>query len=161
MSTKKKPYTRAQKIATVLTIIGTVVSISGILLNEPIVINLELNKIKDNDFENNYFKLDYLLINNYRDSVIFPDDKLTVKAGLVNKWDNNLNYFPTIKVLQGEKIIEGPFQLQNYTLIPNGGWAFFQQEFFVDDATSMLKYIVFSVMLNSIFFDVNSSNMNR
>ncbi len=93
--------------------------------------------------------------------VNFPDDKLTVKAALINKWDNELNYCPTIKVLQGEKIIEGPFQLQNYTLIPNKGWTFFQQEFFVGDATSMLKHIVFSVMLNSIFFDVNSSNMNR
>lgn len=133
MTTKKKPATRAQKIVTLMTIIGAIISISYILFNEQIIINFELNKISDIDFENNYFALDAVLINNYRDSIVFPDDKLTVSAVLLNKWDREMNYFPTIKVLQGEKMIQGPFQLKNYTLIPNEGWTFFQQTFFVGD----------------------------
>jgi len=116
-----------------MTIIIAIGSISLILLNEPIIVNFDLNQISKIDFENEYFIMNGVLINNYRDVVIFPNDKLTFKATLLNKSDKEIDYIPTIKILQGEKIIDGPIQLVNRTLIPNVGWTFYQHEFFVGD----------------------------
>jgi len=126
-----------------MTIIGAIISISLILLNEPIIVNLELNQIANIDFENEYFKMDGILINNYRDIVIFPDDKLTFKTTLHNKSDKEIDYVPTIKLLRGEKTVDGPTQLANRTLNPNVGWTFYKHEFFVgDEGTKRLQIMI-------------------
>ena len=131
---KKKAKRRSAldwaRVAAVL--IGLVAIFVTIFLDEPIIISLELNQISKVELENSYFRTENgIVINNFRDTIIFPDDKLTFKTTLINKSEKTIDYTPIIRILQGEVIVKGPIQLENRTLIPYEGWTFYQKEFFV------------------------------
>lgn len=139
MSVKKKPIIKFQKIVTIIIIVVSVLSITGILLDEPIIINLELNKISDIDLKNSVFKTNGILLNNFRDTVIFPDDKLTYKTNLVNNHEDYVNYFVSLTLMQGGNPVSYA-EFENRTLVPNGGWTSYQTEFFVgEEGTKELK----------------------
>lgn len=131
---KKKAKRRSAldwaRVAVVL--IGLVAIFVTIFLDESIIISLELNQISKVELENSYFRTENgIVINNFRDTIIFPDDKLTFKITLINKSEKTIDYTPIIRILQGEVIVKGPIQLENRTLIPYEGWTFYQKEFFV------------------------------
>lgn len=131
---KKRVYDQQKKARNQViigAIIAIVVTILAVIFDEPIIVNFELNEVTKVEIKNSYFETTGVIINNFRDTVIFPDDKLTLKIALVNKFAKKIEYTPTIKILQGGKIIEGPFELESRVLAPNGGWTSYQKEFFV------------------------------
>lgn len=120
------------RVVTILTLVSAAASITAVLLlNEPIIVEFELNELSKVDLENEYFKMEGVLINNFRDIVIFPEDKLTFKTTLKNKSEQSIDYTPIIKILQGENTVQDPIILPNRTLLPERGWTFWQTDFFV------------------------------
>lgn len=136
MISKRRKFvlTKWDKISIVVAMIGLIVGLSSTVFSEPIVINFELNEVSKVDIENNFFKTDQgVIINNFRNTVIYPNDKLTYKTILINKHETPVEYTAFIILRQGGKQVFDPIQLETRNMTGYNYWTTYQREFFVGD----------------------------
>lgn len=120
-----------------LAILGIVLSM---VFDEVIIVNFDLNEISKIELSNSMFQTNGVLINNFRDGVIFPDDKLTFKTSVINQYELPVEYSGFVTLLHKGQPIQEKITFIPRNLTANGGWTAYQAEFFAgDEGTNELE----------------------
>ena len=108
------------------------VYIASIVFDESFIVLFDLNKISSPVGRSDYVYTEKgTLINNYRDNVVFPNDKITYKTTLKYQQTEDVTVIPTIKIIQGGKNTTNPIELKSIDFHNKGESRDISQEFFV------------------------------